>query len=210
MNQNKIIEMRSKTMNNYIKILLGGTVVAVSALGILSEAQAAPAPIERDKIVFSCELQNDQYVTIEKLVRETVNPVSAVVYETKVVYENPLPLVAWTATLDSDNPKGEYTPESRCQANSTRLTNLATSYGLHTVEDIGLLGQVAQFGTANSHGVLFVSYPEDTKASKENVIFTLKPENRKDGKEILTQFQIGVAGSVGGPDLPAVQLPIME
>ncbi|ACK71932.1 conserved hypothetical protein [Gloeothece citriformis PCC 7424] len=197
-------------MNNYLKAILGSSVVAVSVLGIVAESKAAPAPIERDKIVFSCEMLNGQYVTIEKLVRETVNPVSAVVYEEKVVYENPLPLVAWTASLDSDDPKGEYTPESRCQANSTRLTNLAASFGLHTVEDIGLLGQVAEFGTANSQGVLFVSYPKDSKASTENVIFTLKPENRKDGKEILTQFQIGVSGSIGGPGLPEVQLPIVE
>ncbi|WP_013320882.1 COP23 domain-containing protein [Gloeothece verrucosa] len=197
-------------MNNYTKILLGGTVLAVSALSLVASAQASPAPIERDKIVFSCEFQNNEYVTIQRLVRETVNPVSAVVYETKVVYENPLPLVSWKATLDSDHPKGEYTPESRCQANSTRLTNLASAYGLHTVEDIALLGQVSKFGTANHQGVLFVSYPEKTKVSKENVIFTLTPENRKEGKDVLAQFQIGVAGSVGGPDLPPVKLPIVD
>lgn len=198
-------------MNIYAKSLVGGSALTVAVLGILAQAQATPYPVEQDKIVFSCEMQYGEYVTMEKLVRETVNPVSAVVMQQEVVYENPLPLIAWTATLDSDHPKGEYIPKSRCEAVSARLTNLASAFGLHTMEDIGLLSMVSDVGKANSQGVIYVSFPIDTKASTDKVIFTLKPENRLERKQVLTQFQIGVLGGVGGPDLPVeFQPPIVE
>jgi hypothetical protein len=68
--------------------------------------------------------------------------------------------------------------------------------------------ELSKIGTVNQEQVIFLS--ESPMASSNEVVFTLKPDNRDDASEILKAFQVGVSGAVGGPDLIEVSLPIYE
>ncbi|MEA5533977.1 COP23 domain-containing protein [Crocosphaera sp. XPORK-15E] len=225
-------------VNNYAKVIAVGALAAVGVLGAISEAQAqhfkypetnmvtegSPSPVDwnsnravtphvQQKMVFACEAQADgTYATTARMVEQTVDPDHYPVYSEEVMYESPTALINWSATLSSDNPKGAYTPESRCQAVSARLTNLSYAYGLITPEQVAQIGEASLVGTANGQRVIFISQdPKD--ASTRNVIFTLKPDNaaRVEAPKVLTQFQTGIAGSIGGPDLaPGERPPVQE
>lgn len=189
--------------SNSVKLLAASTLVAVGLLGIVPKAQASP--FVQEKVVFGCEVQNNQYVTVQKYIRETTNLGKTPVYQTEVLAQTD-PLITWTATLGSDYPGGAYVPQSRCEAVSARLTNLASALGINTPDRIAILGDISDNGVVNHEGVIFLSFDPDY-ASEENVIFTLKPANRDDSGMILTQFQVGVAGAIGGAELSPDELP---
>ncbi|MBS9772854.1 COP23 domain-containing protein [Trichodesmium erythraeum] len=143
-----------------------------------------------DKVVFSCvsiNAEENQYATVPQIVREirdTSEPGLLGGYplvKQEVIQVSSKPMIVWTATLSSDHPKGAYTPDRRCQSVSTRLTNLAYALGMTTFADI------SQIGVVNYEQVVYVS-PEE-EPSFDNVVFTLKPENREKSEEILTQFK---------------------
>lgn len=226
-------------VNNLVKVIAASALVSVGLLSAVSGAQAHPkypqynmisegfpstidwesnravTPHVQEKVVFACEAQGDgTYATVEKAVRETVDPDHYPVYTTEDISGeyglNGQPMMVWTATLPSSNPDGAYIPESRCYSVSARLTNLSYAFGLVTPEQVAQLGEASLVGTVNGERVIFLS--QDPKnASTENVIFTLKPENAVEAANTLTQFQIGISGSpaagIGGPDLPVEQLP---
>jgi hypothetical protein len=189
--------------SNSVKLLAASTLVVAGLLGIVPKAQANP--LVQEKIVFGCEVQNNQYVTVQKYIRETKDVGHYPVYQTEVLSQTE-PLITWTATLGSDNPDGAYIPESRCQAVSARLTNLASALGINTPDKIAILGEISDNGVVNQEGVIFLSFDPDY-AAEENVIFTLKPANRDDSGMILTKFQVGVSGAIGGADLSPAELP---
>ena len=189
--------------SNSVKLLAASTLVAVGLLGIVPKAQASP--FVQEKVVFACEMQNNQHVTVQKYIRETTNFSNYPVYQTEILSQTD-PLITWTATLGSENPDGAYIPESRCQAVSARLTNLASALGINTPDKIAVLGELSDNGVVNDEGVIFLSFDPD-QASEENVIFTLKPGNWDDSGTILTKFQVGVAGAIGGAELSADEMP---
>ena len=191
-------------MKNYLKVLIASALATAGLLGSISEAKAGPSaftprPIiksQETKIVFACEQQGNQFATVPQLIRETrwkyPRMVNTLV-ERRVVQEYS-PAVVWTATLDSDHPLGAYTPSGRCNAVSARLTNLASSLGISDLQEMSHVGIV------NHERVIFAS--ERSAASRNNVVFTLKPSNRPNAWQILKQFQVGISGGIGGPDLP--------
>lgn len=186
-----------------VKLLAASTLIGAGLLGIMPQAQAEPVVTQR--VVFACEVQNNQPVTVQKYIRETRDLSHSPMYREEVLSQTQ-PLITWTASLASDHPLGVYTPDSRCQAVSARLTNLASALGINTPDKIAILGNMSDDGVVNHEKVIFLSRDPDY-ASRKNVIFTLKPANRGDSEQILGKFQIGVAGAVGGAELSPDQLP---
>jgi predicted acyltransferase len=187
-------------MRNLFSTLAATVLATAGLLGAMPEAKADSLLVEQ-KLVFSCEVRNNQYATIPQLVRDVIDPQYPLLGERYVVQEYS-PLLIWTATLGSDHPDGAYMPEGRCQAVSARLTNLAASMGITNIQ------QLSQAGIVNDEHVIFVS--ESPVAAADDVVFTLKPTNRDDASQILQQFQVGVSGGIGGPDLVIAPLPIYE
>jgi hypothetical protein len=227
-------------VNNSVKVIATSALVAVGVLGLVSGAKAdskypqynmitegfpstidwasnkAAATHEQIKVVFSCQAKGDgTYMTVETVVKETVNPDVYPVYKTEnLSSENGLSgesMINWTATLPSNNPKGEYTPASRCGTVSARLTNLAYAFGLTNPTDVAKIGEASLVGRVNAEKVIFISH-DPAKAASGNVIFTLKPDNATAAKapKVLTQFRTGIAGSVGGSGDPATLAPVVE
>ncbi|HAC64245.1 MAG TPA: hypothetical protein DCF68_12065 [Cyanothece sp. UBA12306] len=226
-------------VNNSAKVIAASALVTVGLLSTISGAQAHPkypqynmvsegfpstvdwessravTPHVVEKVVFACEAQGDgKYATVEKVVRETMDPDHYPVYTSEDISSsyglNGEPMMVWTATLPSNHPDGSYIPESRCYTVSARLTNLSYAFGLVTPEQVAQIGESSLAGKVNGERVIFISHdPED--ASSENVIFTLKPDNARKPATTLTQFQIGIAGSaaagIGGPDLSVEEMP---
>lgn len=226
-------------VNNSAKVIAVGALAAVGVLGLVSNAQAqhfkypetrmvtegSPSPIDWDsspapnafektqqKMVYSCEPMGDgTYKTTATMVRETVNPDQYPVYTTDVLYESSTPSIVWTATLSSNNPDGAYTPESRCQTISARLTNLAYAFGATDPETVvAMLAERMSTGIVNGEKVVYISFDPEN-ASSENVVFTLKPENGESfaaTQRTLAQFQNGIVGDIGGfEDIEAEKLP---
>lgn len=114
------------------------------------------------------------------------------------------PLIVWTETLASSHPLGAYTPRNRCQAVSTRLSNLAKSIGLDQLSGRSRLGYV------NGSVVIFNSDYE--LPIPEEVVFTLKPTNNFQRDQVLNQFRFNAApiGGEGEEISPNVLQPIFE
>ena len=191
-------------MKNSFKVLIASALATAGLLGAISEAKAGSSAFtprkiiksQETKIVFTCEQQGNQFATVPQLIRERVWKYPRMVntlVERQVVQEYS-PAFVWTATLASDHPLGAYTPSGRCNAVSARLTNLATSLGIPS------LMEMSDAGIVNHERVIFAS--ERPVASRNNVVFTLKPSNRPNAWRILKQFQVGISGGIGGPDLP--------
>lgn len=201
-------------MKNHFNTFAATALVTVGLLGVIPEAKAQSLVSIRgeniqsqEKMVFSCTpLGNNQFLTSRQLVREIYDARYPLLIKERRPIGSAVPTIAWTVTLDSDHPLGDYTPESRCDAVSTRLTNLVASLGGPT---IGLenLKRISGLGVVNYERVVFASY-SPLFASRDNVIFTLKPGNRRKAQLVLTQFEIGTSRSIGGPDL--LLLPIQE
>lgn len=171
---------------------LAATVIASAGLmSAVPEAKAENTMILEDKLVFSCEIQDNDYATVPQLVRDEVDAKYPVRLINRSVVEEYTPLLVWTKTLDSDHPQGAYMPAGRCEAVSARLTNLAASMGINNIQEL------SNAGVVNHERVIFISETESAYASEDEVIFTLKPANRGDAKEILQLFQVGVSGGVG-------------
>lgn len=208
--------------NNLVKVIAASAFVSISLPSIISGVEAYPlennratTPDIRDKVVFTCEYQEDgTYATVEKVMRETSDWRRSPTYTIEDVSDeyglDGQPMIVWTTTLSSDHPDGAYIPESRCYSVSARLTNLARAFNLATPDQVAKLGEASFVGTVNEEEVIFLSY-SPIYASPENMIFTLKPENAMDEFNTLVQFRIGVSGSpttgIGGPDLPIELLP---
>ena len=214
--------LEEKMNNNLVKAIAASALISISLPGFISGVEAYPlenkratTPEIRDKVVFACEdLGNGIYGTVKKVVRETSNGGSFPVYTIEDVSNeyglDGQPMIVWTTTLSSDHPDGAYIPESRCYSVSARLTNLARAFNLTTPDQVAKLGEMSFVGTVNGEKVVFVSY-EPIHASRENVIFTLKPENAMNAFNTLTQFRIGMSDTpttgIGGSDLLIEQLP---
>ncbi len=178
-------------MNNQLKISLAGVLATVGLWGFLPQSEAKAGQFETtDKVVFTCVSVNsaeNQYATVPQIVRETRDTSEPgllggyPLVKREVIQVSSKPMIVWTATLSSDHPKGAYTPDRRCQAVSTRLTNLAYALGMETFADI------SQIGVVNHEQVVYVS--PDEEPNFDNVVFTLKPDNREKSEEILTQFK---------------------
>lgn len=120
-------------------------------------------------------------------------------------------VILWTETLGSDQPLGAYTPARRCNAVSTRLTNLSKSLGITDLAAFSELGysngEMVIFNSRHQ-GDLNATYPADF--GDDEVVFTLSPGNHLQSDALLERFQYRVA-PVGGSDLPENALfPIVE
>jgi hypothetical protein len=183
-----------------------------------------PRAFERtmQKVVFECVPQADgTFATEEKVVEITFNPAKYPVYtsndvSTQYVASGTLtgiPMIQWTEDRPSSHPDGLYTPESRCQTVSARLTNLAYSFGATTPVDVAqAFSDRMAVGTVNGERVIFISYDPEN-ASTDNVVFTLKPGNGATfaaSQRTLAQFENSLAGSIGGSGDPNELPPIVE
>jgi hypothetical protein len=187
---------------------LAATLLASTTFLVAIPETKADTVVQDEKLVFSCEMRNDEYTTIPQMVQDEVDSKHPVILINRTVVEEYSPLLVWTETLDSDHPDGAYMPEGRCEAVSARLTNLAASMGVNDIQ------QLSHAGIVNHESVIFISESESEAespvASADEVIFTLKPTNRDDADEILKLFQVGVSGGIGGPDLDVIPQPIFE
>jgi hypothetical protein len=185
---------------------LAATLLASTTFLVAMPEAKADTVVQDEKLVFSCEMRNDQYTTIPQMVQDEVDSRYPVRLINRSVVQEYAPLLIWTKTLDSDHPDGAYMPEGRCEAVSARLTNLAASMGVNDIQ------QLSHAGIVNHESVIFISESEyeSPAASADEVIFTLKPTNRDDADEILKLFQVGVSGGIGGPDLDVIPQPIFE
>jgi hypothetical protein len=204
--------MECKKMKKIYSLLAISALASVGLLGMTPAAKAdyySPQKLtmrEETKIVYSCQPQDNQFVTVPQIVQERewkyAGMVNTLVDEQ--VVQQYSPVIIWTESLGSK--AYPYTPESRCKAVSARLTNLAASLGVNTPDKIALLGQSSLNGVVNHERVIYSHY-ENQPASRKNVIFTLKPGNRPMYSNILTKFRVGTAGSVGGASLSPSELP---
>ncbi|MEL4894341.1 COP23 domain-containing protein [Crocosphaera sp. Alani8] len=204
------------------------------------DSNPGPRAFERriQKVVFECVPQADgTYATEEKVVEITFNPAKAApvgstfdphnpysggVYSSEDVSSQYIalgeltgqPMILWTEDRPSSNPEGLYTPQSRCETVSARLTNLAYAFGETT--PIGVAQAFTErmgTGVVNGETVIFISYDPENP-STENVVFTLKPENGAtfaEAQRTLAQFNNSISGSIGGEDPEITKLgPIVE
>lgn len=188
-------------MRHLFSTIAATLLASAGLLSAIPEAKADSMYLE-DKLVFSCEIRDNQYATVPQIVRDKVDAKYNVRLLRRSVVQEYTPLLVWKATLDSDHPDGAYMPAGRCEAVSARLTNLASSMGITDIQ------QLSKSGIVNNERVIFIS--ESPYASSDEVIFTLKPANRGDSQEILKLFQVGVSGGIGGPDLGITPRPIVE
>ncbi|ADB95928.1 COP23 domain-containing protein [Candidatus Atelocyanobacterium thalassae] len=183
-----------------------------------------PRAFERkiQKVAFECIPQADgSYITEEKVVEITFNPAKYPVYAENDLSSQyvafgeltGMPMIQWTENRPSNHKDGLYTAESRCQAVSSRLTNLAYSFGATTpVEVAQEFNSRMAVGKVNGERVIFISN-KPQKAATENVVFTLKPQNGSTfaaSQRALAQFQNSISGSIGGSGNPNELPPIVE
>lgn len=153
------------------KVLL--TTIALMGVGVAVNAKPAPA----NKTVFECVQQNNNWATIARRGNKTSTP-----------------LIVWTTSLSSDTAEGIYTPERRCNAVSTRLTNLTSALGNGSFSNLWL-----DYGTVNNQVAICVYHGSQVGCNTRNVVFTLKPENAPYANEILGKLkQFSQTGS-GSP-----------
>ncbi|MDY7024039.1 MAG: COP23 domain-containing protein, partial [Cyanobacteriota bacterium] len=171
-------------MKSTIKAFVASAIITAGLVGSISQVEAKPSnTYVRDRVVFEVveiNAEENEYGTVPMVVRETYdldNPDllgDYPVVDTQVVQVASEPLVIWRETLSSSDPQGSYTPERRAHAVSTRLTNLAESLGIETLEEM------YQAGVVNNEIVIFASQ-EAGDANTDNVVFTLSPGNREQG-----------------------------
>ncbi len=154
------------------KVLLAA--IALSGAGaIAANAQSTPA----NKTVFDCIQQDGNWATVARRGDKTSTP-----------------LIVWTTSLSSDTAEGSYTPERRCGAVSTRLTNLTSALGQGSFGNLWL-----DYGTVNNQVAICVYHGSQIGCTARNVVFTLKPENAPYASEILGKLkQFSQTGS-GSP-----------
>ena len=183
-------------MKKIYSLLAISALASVGLLGVTPAAKAdyySPKKVtvrEENRIVYSCQKQDNEFVTVPQIVQETEwkypRMVNSLVDEQ--VVQQYSPVIIWTKSLGSK--AHPYTPESRCQAVSAHLTNLSKSIGVPN------LVEMSQKRVFNYEKVIFAS--DKSYPTVNNVIFTLKPSNRAKVSEILVQFEKNISGSVGG------------
>ncbi|WP_009631659.1 COP23 domain-containing protein [Synechocystis sp. PCC 7509] len=94
------------------------------------------------------------------------------------------PLIVWTATLNSDANGGLYTPERRCNAVAKRLTNLVSTLGQGSLRNLLL-----DYKPVNKEVAICVYHTAQAQCTTDNVVFTLKPENRVIASQILASLK---------------------
>ncbi len=190
-------------MKSTIKALIATTIVTAGLVIGVSSAKAQPHTMTKERVVFQTveiDPENNQYGTVPMVVRETYDTRypgllgGYSLLKREVVQVASEPLVIWQVTLSSSDPNGSYTPERRSQAVSTRLTNLADSLGVSTLEEM------YQAGTVNYEGVIFAS-EEPGDANFDNVVFTLSPGNRDQGDVFVEHLQEYGNGTASGEPL---------
>jgi len=104
----------------------------------------------------------------------------------------PIPLIIWT-------PQGskyfgdKFTPQKRCQTVTEKLTKAVAASG-GKLKDVVLMT-----GRVNKNSVICVISANDTGCNKDNILFTLKPENAKKADQVLAQImQISREGGSAG------------
>lgn len=204
------------------------------------DSNPGPRAFERTirKVAFECVMQEDgTYATEEKVVEITFNPAKAApvgstfnphdpysggVYSREDVSTQYIalgeltdgPMILWTEDRPSNHPDGLYTPQSRCETVSARLTNLAYAFGETTPVGVAqAFTERMATGVVNGERVIFMSYdPENV--STDNVVFTLKPENGltfAEAQRTLAQFNNSISPAIGGlEEDPAKLPPIVE
>ncbi|ACK69494.1 conserved hypothetical protein [Gloeothece citriformis PCC 7424] len=184
-------------MNNLLKISAIGALVTIGLVGVVQSAKAESKIIERH--VLACvENAPGEVALVEQDIQETTHPYSDFVIIKSEVVQTYGPKMIFTRTLDSDNPKGAYTPESRCQAIRDRITNLEKSIGVTN------LAELTQVGKVNGQRVIAVD-----KVSRNTVVMTLSGDNAKwkvAKYEVLPKFQ----ALVNSPFVPAAPELIIE
>lgn len=190
-------------MKSTIKAFIATTIVTAGLVIGVSNAKAQPDTMTKERVVFQTveiDPANNQYGTVPMVVRETYDTRypgllgGYSLLKREVVQVASEPLVIWQVTLSSSDPNGSYTPERRSAAVSTRLTNLADSLGISTLEEM------YQAGTVNYEGVIFAS-EEPGDASFRNVVFTLSPGNRDQGDVFVEHLQEYGNGTASGEPL---------
>ena len=181
-------------MKNLFPAVAIGLLAGGSLLAIAPEAKAETV-LEDAKAVFTCKIVNNQYATVPQIVQDEVDAKYSTRLIKRTVLREQNPILVWTATLDSDHPDGAYIPEGRCEAVSARLTNLAKSITLD-----GLV-QLSEASVTNNERIVSISESPSFYVNGDEVLFTLKPENRRHHKDIHQIFQLDIADSfgVGGP-----------
>ncbi len=203
------------------------------------DSNPGPRAFERQiqKVVFECVPQADgSYVTEERVVEITFNPAKAAPVGSTFDPHNPYsggvysredisnqyialgelsgqPMILWNENVPSSNPEGLYTPESRCQTVSARLTNLAYSFGETTPVGVAqAFTERMATGIVNGERVIFISYdPENV--STENVVLTLRPENGAtfaESQRTLAQFNNSLSPAIGGLEEDPTKLPPIQ
>ncbi len=192
-------------MKTPIKALIATAIITVGLVGKASEVFAQPTDSNtRDRVVFEVveiDAENNEYGTLPMVIRETYDLNSEPDFfgeyplvQTEVVQVASEPLIIWRTTLSSSDPNGSYTPERRAHAVSTRLTNLADSLGIETLEGM------YQAGVVNNEVVIFASDNEGD-ADTRNVVFTLAPDNRGEGDVFVDHLQEYGNGTASGEPL---------
>ncbi|MEL7034407.1 MAG: COP23 domain-containing protein [Cyanobacteria bacterium J06592_8] len=191
-------------MKSTIKAFVASAIITAGLVGSISQVEAKPSnTYVRDRVVFEVveiNAEENEYGTVPMVVRETYdldNPDllgDYPVVDTQVVQVASEPLVIWRETLSSSDPNGSYTPERRAHAVSTRLTNLAESLGIETLEEM------YQAGVVNNEIVIFASQ-EAGDANTDNVVFTLSPGNREQGDIFVEHMQEYGNGTASGEPL---------
>lgn len=163
-------------MNLKVCIPLWAAALTVSfATAFTAQAQTYP---QSESTVFACVQENSgNFATIAKRGNRTTTP-----------------LIVWTTNLNSDAPGGSYTPDKRCQAVSTRLTNLVAVLGQGSLKNLWL-----DYGSVNKEIAICVYHSTQVGCNTRNVVFTLKPENRAYADEILANLKQFSQTGAGAP-----------
>ncbi|NET35001.1 MAG: hypothetical protein F6K19_23735 [Cyanothece sp. SIO1E1] len=190
-------------MKNFNRVAIVAALATAGLLGTTLEAKAQSETYTQQKLVFSCELRNNSLATVPQLIQETENARSPFLPPTQQVLQEFQPVLVWATTLSSSNPVGAYTPEARCNSVSTRLTNLAASLGVTSLQEMTEAGMVI-----TEDAILIEN---DASTASERVVFTLSPSNRANPDQVLEQFQVGVSAGVGGSQrIQGASSPIVE
>ncbi len=189
-------------MKSAIKAFVTTAIVTAGLVVGISQAKAQPDTFTKERVVFQTveiDAEQNQYGTVPMIVRETYDTRypgllgGNSLLKREVIQVASEPLIIWQVTLSSTVPHGSYTPERRANAISTRLTNLADSLGVSTLEEM------YQAGVVNYETVIFAS-SDPGDATFDNVVFTLSPGNRDQGDVFVEHLQnYGDATASGEP-----------
>ena len=161
-----------------IQLLLTGTIFACVAMSSTATAQLPPIVDnipQTDLSVSGTPASNDRVV-------------NAATTSLKVSCQNLATVVqkgdrqATMLTWNYDGFGKDFTPEKRCQIVSERLQKVADING-GTFKDLQLAS-----GTVNSQVVICALQTNSNKCNRQNILFTLKPENARNPEAIVQKI----------------------